>query len=117
MNYLQKIEKLLEGKNLTVIYGKPVEIAEDTAVSLTLGDSDEAKRSLSDARRADYIAVNVNVYASDYNSGLDTLLEIKREIQSAVKSTMHIFFLKFFESDYDAQLKRHILKSQYKIIE
>ncbi len=117
MNYLQKIEKLLESKNLTIVYGLPREINGDKAVSLSIGDSDESRHSLGDKRNTDYVTVNLNVYAADYNDGLDTLLEIREEIESAIKSTVNIFFLKFSESGYDERLEKHILKSQYKIIE
>lgn len=117
MNYLQKIEKLLDGKDLTVLFGLPLEIDDALAVSLSIGDSDDAVRALGDGRGRDYVTVDLNVYASDYNAGLDTLLAVKREIENAYKSTLNIFFLKFSESGYDERLKKHVLKSKYKIIE
>ena len=117
MNYLQKIEKLLESKALAIVYGIPLEIDGNLTVSLSLGESDEATRTLGDGRRADYAIVNICVYASDYNEGLNTLLDIREEIETAVKSTMNIYFSKFSESGYDERLSKHVLISQYKIIE
>lgn len=117
MNCLQKIDQLLEGKNLTIVYGTPRENIADTFIALGMGDGDIATRSLGDNRRADYITVNINVYASDYNVGLDTLLDVRNEIENAVKSTVNIIFVRYIESGYNEQLQKHILKSQYKIIE
>ena len=67
MNYLQKIEKLLESKNLTMCR-LPRDINGDKAVSLSIGDSDESRHSLGDKRNTDYVTVNLNVYAADYNA-------------------------------------------------
>jgi hypothetical protein len=117
MNCLQKINKLLENETRTIIFGVPREATENTVISLSIGDSDVCARSLGDKRRTDYVTVEINVYAADYNVGLGVLLSVRDEIENAVKSTVNIFFTNFVQSDYDERLNKHVLKSRYKIIE
>ena len=113
MNNLQKIGGLLAKEGRTIVYGIPQTAETDNVISLSLGDGDDAVRSLRDKRGTMY----TTVYASDYSAGYDLLLEVQSEIESAVKSTVAIVFRRIIASEYDERLQKHILKSQYKIIE
>ena len=86
-------------------------------VSLSVGESDDSVRSLYDKRGVEYTVLEADVYATDYISGYDLLLTVKSEIENAVKSTVRIIFKRFPASEYDERLQRHVLRSQYKIIE
>lgn len=117
MNNLQKISELLALEGRTIIYGKPTSAAEGNVIALSIGDGDNAVRTLGDGYAAMYTTVNIDVYCSDYSAGYDLLLAVRGEIQSALKSTVGIVFLRFLASEYDEQLERHVLKSQYRITE
>ena len=117
MNNIQKIGGLLAKEGRTIVYGIPQTAETDNVISLSLGDGDDAVRSLRDKRGTTYTTVDIDVYASDYSAGYDLLLEVQSEIESAVKSTVAIIFKRFISSEYDERLARHVLKSQYKIIE
>ena len=114
MNNIQKIGGLLAKEGRTIVYGIPQTAETDNVISLSLGDGDDAVRSL---RGTMYTTVDIDVYASDYSAGYDLLLEVQSEIESAVKSTVAIVFKRIIASEYDERLARHVLKSQYKIIE
>lgn len=117
MNNLRKIGGLLAKEGRTIVYGIPQTAETDNVISLSLGDGDDAVRSLRDKRGTTYTTVDINVYASDYSAGYDLLLEVRSEIESAVKSTVAIVFKRIIASEYDERLAKHILKSQYRIIE
>lgn len=117
MNNLEKINALLAKEGRTIVYGEPESATAETVVSLSLGDGDEALSALGDSARATYTTVDITVYAVDFLTGYDLLLAIRNEIAAAVKSTVSIVFKRFLASKYDAALARHILNSQYKIIE
>ena len=46
MNNLQKISELLAGEGRTIIYGKPTSAAEGNVIALSIGDGDNAVRTL-----------------------------------------------------------------------
>lgn len=117
MNNLQKLSELLAKDGRTVVCGVPRSMTAENTVVLGIGDGDDARRSLGDKPGVRYTTVNVDVYAADYSAGYDLLLELRREIESAVKSTVAIVFKRFRTSEYNEQLQRNVLRSQYKIIE
>lgn len=117
MNNLQKIGGLLAKEGRTIVYGIPQTVTADNIVSLSVGESDDSVRSLYDKRGVGYTVLEADVYATDYISGYDLLLTVKNEIENAVKSTVRIIFKRFPASEYDERLQRHVLRSQYKIIE
>ena len=51
MNNLQKISELLTGEERTIIYGKPTSAAEGNVIALSIGDGDNAVRTLGDGKR------------------------------------------------------------------
>lgn len=117
MNNIQKIGGLLAKEGRTIVYGIPQSAETDNVIALWLGDGEESIRSLHDKRRAEYTVIETAVYASDYLSGYDLLLELKNEIGNAVKSTVAIMFMRILASEYDEKMQKHVLKAQYKIIE
>ncbi len=116
MNILEKIKNFLANENRSVVYGRPL-AADGNVLSLSMGDSDDAELLLGGDECISYQTVNVTVYADDYLQGYDMLMAVRREIQTAEKNTVKIAFLRFCESNYDAALEKHVLKSQYKIFE
>lgn len=117
MNNLQKINGLLAKDGRTIVYGVPAAVADDSVIAIGIGEGDAAVGSLRERGRIVYTTVDISVYAADYIAGYDLLLAVKNEIEAAVKSTVKIVFQRFCESKYNTELQKHVLKSQYKIIE
>lgn len=116
MNILEKLKNYLADENRSIVFGKP-QTADTDVLSLSMGDSDDAELSLGDDGCIMYQTLNVTVYAEDYLQGYDLLMAVRSEITSAEKNSVKIAFLRFCESDYDAALEKHVLKSRYKIFE
>lgn len=117
MNNLEKINALLSKEGRSIVYGRPVTAEAVEVISLSIGEGEDAVNSLGDSGRTTYTTVEIAVYASDYLAGYNLLLAVKSEIARAIKSTVKIAFKRFCESKYDETLSRHVLRSQYKIIE
>lgn len=116
MNILEKIKNFLARENRNIVYGRPLS-ADDTVLSLSMGDSDDAELCLGDYGCISYQTVNIAVYTADYIRGYELLQAVKSEIEAAEKNTVKIAFKRYCESGYDAALEKHVLKSQYKIFE
>ena len=84
MNNLQKIGGLLAKEGRTIVYGKPTSAPEGNTIALSIGDGDNAVRTLGDGYAAMYTTVNADVYCSDYSAGYDLLLAVRGEIQNLV---------------------------------
>lgn len=116
MNILEKLKNYLARDGVDVVCGRPQTVG-GTTLALSMGDGDDAELSLGDDGCIMYQTLNVTVYAEDYLQGYDLLMAVRSEITSAEKNSVKIAFLRFCESDYDAALEKHVLKSQYKIFE
>lgn len=116
MNILERIKSFLGSADRSIVYGKPL-AAEGTVLALSMGDGDDADRTLGDFGCLTYQTLDVTVYADDYIEGYDLLTAVRSEITRAEKNTVKIAFKRFTASDYDETLKKHVLRSQYKIYE
>lgn len=116
MNVLERIKNFLVREDRNIVFGRP-SAAEDTTLALSLGESDDAKLSFGDSASLKYLTLNIDVYASDYLHGYDLLAAVRNEITKAEKNIVKIFFKCYRESEYDAELGKHVLRSQYKIFE